>query len=116
MNKQATLAYNNKDFITAAKLFKSAFDKDPLQCTFSLNTGLAYYEAKEYNKAIDYLELSVISKKNSIIEKSLRYNALALLQQNRRSEACAVFLKLKNTFPKRMYEQEFQKYCLGQNN
>ena len=116
LNKQATLAYNNKDFITAAKLFKSAFDKDPLQHTFSLNTGLAFYEAKEYNKAIDYFKLSVISKKNSIIEKSLRYNALALLQQNRRSEACAVFLKLKNTFPKRMYEQEFQKYCLAQNN
>ena len=34
LNKQATLAYNNKDFITAAKLFKSAFDKDSLQHTF----------------------------------------------------------------------------------
>ena len=26
-------------------------------------------------------------------------------------EACAIFLKLINTYPKRMYQQEFQKYC-----
>ena len=116
LNKEATSAYNNKDFNIAAELFKSAHDKDPLQHTFSLNTGLAYYEANEYDRAIEYFNLSINSKKDAIIEKSLRYKALAFLQLNRRSEACAVFLKLKNNFPKRMYRQEFQKYCLAQNN
>ena len=41
INKQATSAYNNKEYLKAAELFSQAFDKDPLQCTFSLNAGLA---------------------------------------------------------------------------
>ena len=111
LNNQATIAYNNKDFLTAANLFKTAFDKDPLQYTFSLNSGLAYYEAKKYDLAISLFNLSANSKKTSIVEKSLRYKALSLIQSNRRPEACAVFLKLNNSYPKRMYKQEFQKYC-----
>ena len=46
----------------------------------------------------------------------MRYKGLSLLLADRKGEACAIFLKLKNTYPKRMYQQEFQKYCLAQNN
>ena len=116
INKQATSAYNNKEYLRAAELFSQAFDKDPLQCTFSLNAGLAYYEARQFDNAIRYLDLSNTSKKASILEKAMRYKGLSLLLADRKGEACAIFLKLKNTYPKRMYQQEFQKYCLAQNN
>lgn len=116
INKQATSAYNNKEYLKAAELFSQAFDKDPLQCTFSLNAGLAYYEARQFDNAIRYLDLSNTSKKANILEKAMRYKGLSLLLADRKGEACAIFLKLKNTYPKRMYQQEFQKYCLAQNN
>ena len=116
INKQATSAYNNKEYLKAAELFSKAFDKDPLQCTFSLNAGLAYYEARQFDNAIRYLDLSNTSKKANILEKAMRYKGLSLLLADRKGEACAIFLKLKNTYPKRMYQQEFQKYCLAQNN
>lgn len=116
INKQATSAYNNKEYLKAAELFSQAFDKDPLQCTFSLNAGLAYYEARQFDNAIHYFDLSKTSKKANILEKAMRYKGLSLLLANRKGKACAIFLKLKNTYPKRMYQQEFQKYCLAQNN
>ena len=62
-NVQATEAYNNKDFATAAALFQQAFDLDPLQHTYSLNAGLGYYEAKQYDKAIKFFDLALTSKK-----------------------------------------------------
>jgi len=39
-----------------------------------------------------------------------------LYQAGRGPQACAVFLKLKNQYPKRMYQQEFQKYCFSNTN
>ena len=114
LNNTATGFYNDKEYLTAAENFSAAFEKDPLQCTYSLNAGLAYYEAKQYDIAIKYFDLSNTSKNESIKEKAMRFKGLSLLQTNRRPEACAVFLKLKNQYPKRMYRQEFTKYCMNQ--
>ena len=82
---------------------------------YCLNTGLAFYEGKEYDKAVEYFDLAIALKKTAVMERALRYKGLSLYQSGRTSEACAVFIKLKNQFPKRMYQQEFQKYCLGKN-
>ena len=112
---QANQAYTALDFSQAAQLFKQAFDLDPLQPNYCLNTGLAFYEAKQFDKAIKYFDLSIALKKNDIVERALRYKGLSLYQNGRGPEACAVFLNLKNNYPKRMYQQEFQKYCLRQN-
>ncbi|MGB2475915.1 MAG: O-antigen ligase family protein [Flavobacteriaceae bacterium] len=114
--KQATEFYNQKTFDQAAKLFAEAFDLDPLNHTYSLNTGLAYYEGKAYDKAIAYFDLAFSSKRSNNVERALRFKALALYRSGRAPEACALFLKLKNTYPKRMYRQEFQKYCLSNTN
>ena len=114
LNNTATGFYNDKEYLTAAENFSAAFEKDPLQCTYSLNAGLAYYEAKQYDIAIKYFDLSNTSKNESIKEKAMRFKGLSLLQTNRRPEACAVFLRLKNQYPKRMYRQEFTKYCMNQ--
>ena len=115
LNNQATEAYNNKEYGKAATLFQQAFDKDPLQHTYSLNAGLGYYEAKQYVKAIQLFDLALTSKNEATKERALRYKGLSLFAAGRGPEACAVFLRLRNKYPKRMYQQEFQKYCLGQN-
>ena len=115
LNNQATEAYNNKEYGKAATLFQQAFDKDPLQHTYSLNAGLGYYEAKQYDKAIQLFDLALTSKNEATKERALRYKGLSLFAAGRGPEACAVFLRLRNKYPKRMYQQEFQKYCLGQN-
>ena len=115
LNNQATEAYNNKEYGKAATLFQQAFDKDPLQHTYSLNAGLGYYEAKQYNNAIQLFDLALTSKNEATKERALRYKGLSLFAAGRGPEACAVFLRLRNKYPKRMYQQEFQKYCLGQN-
>ena len=113
LNQQASNLYNNKEFEAAATLFQQAFDKDPLQHTYSLNAGLGYYEAKQYDKALQLFDLALTSKKEDTKERALRFKGLSLYAAGRGSEACAVFLRLKNKYPKRMYQQEFQKYCLG---
>ena len=115
LNNQATEAYNNKEYGKAATLFQQAFDKDPLQHIYSLNAGLGYYEAKQYDNAIQLFDLALTSKNEATKERALRYKGLSLFAAGRGPEACAVFLRLRNKYPKRMYQQEFQKYCLGQN-
>ena len=114
LNGQASNLYSNKEFEAAAALFQQAFDLDPLQHTYSLNAGLGYYEAKQFDKAIQLFDLALTSKNQDTKERALRFKGLSLYAAGRGPEACAVFLRLKNKYPKRMYEQEFQKYCLGQ--
>ena len=110
---EATTSYNNKEYFKAAQLFEKAFDLDPLETTYSLNAGLAYYESQNIDEAIKYFDLSLTSKNKETVEKALRYKGLTFLKANRNPEACAAFLRLKNDYPKRMYLQEFNKYCLG---
>jgi O-antigen ligase/Tfp pilus assembly protein PilF len=111
--KNANEAYTARDFNQAAQLFKQAFDLDPLQPSYCLNTGLAFYEGKQFDNAIEYFDLAIALKKSDIVERAQRYKGLSLYQAGRGPEACAVFIKLRNAYPKRMYQQEFQKYCLG---
>ena len=109
--KQGIELYNDKDFNAAFDLFKQAFDLDPLQYTYALNSGLALYENGQYQEAVSYLNRIQSSQKENLKEKALRYKALALYKAGSFPEACATFLKLKNNYPKRMYQQEFNKYC-----
>ena len=78
---------------------------------YALNSGLALYENKQYPEAVGYLDRVQNSQKVNLKEKALRYKGLALYKGGSTPEACATFLKLKNTYPKRMYRQEFNKYC-----
>lgn len=109
---EGTELYNAKKYAQAAERFKSAFDLDPLQYTYSLNAGLAFYEAKNFTEAIPFFDLSLLAKRGDTAERAMRFKALSLYLSGEGSKACAVFLKLKNTYSKRMYQQEFQKYCL----
>jgi len=112
---QGVPKYESADYSAASSFFTKAFDEDPLNYSYSLNAGLAFYESKDYEKAIKYFDLTLNSKKSAEIERAYRFKALSLLYSNRRPQGCAVYLKLKNNFPKRMYEQEFQKFCLKNN-
>jgi len=109
--KQGIELYNAKDFNAAFDLFKQAFDLDPLEYTYALNSGLALYENGQYQEAVSYLNRIQSSQKINLKEKALRYKALALYKAGSFPESCATFLKLVNTYPKRMYKQEFNKYC-----
>ena len=109
--KQGIELYNAKDFGAAFDLFNQAFDLDPLEYTYALNSGLALYENKQYPEAVGYLDRVQNSHKANLKEKALRYKGLALFKAGSTPEACATFLKLKNSYPKRMYQQEFNKYC-----
>ena len=109
--KQGIELYNAKDFNAAFDLFKQAFDLDPLEYTYALNSGLALYENGQYQEAVSYLNRIQSSQKINLKEKALRYKGLALYKAGSTTEACATFTKLVNTYPKRMYQQEFNKYC-----
>ena len=109
--KQGIESYNAKDFNGAFGLFKQAFDLDPLEYTYALNSGLALYENGQYLEAVSYLNRIKSSKYVSLKEKALRYKGLSLYKAGSIPEACATFTKLVNTYPKRMYQQERQKYC-----
>ena len=83
LSQQASSLYNNKEFEAAASLFQQAFDKDPLQHTYSLNAGLGYYEAKQYDKAIQLFDLALTSKNEATKERALRYKGLSLFAAGR---------------------------------
>lgn len=110
-SKEANKMYNQKDYVSSARFFAEAHDLDPLNHVYSLNAGLSYYELNEYSKAINYFDLAMTSKRLDTGERAMRYKGLSLIQIGELSQACDVFLKLRNTYPKRMYQQEFQKYC-----
>ena len=108
---EASTAYQNRDFETAVNGFKKAFDLDPLNYAYALNAGLAYYESGRYAEAVPLFKLAQNSKRADNKERAMRFEGLALYQAGEPSKSCAVFNRLKNTYPKRMYLQEFQKYC-----
>jgi len=111
--KEASELYGQKQFNEAAAIFVKALDLDSLDLTYALNAGLSFYEAKDFENAIRYLKVTGTSHKDSHKEKALRYLALSYYASGQQPQACAQFVRLKDQFPKRMYEQEFQKYCLG---
>ena len=109
--KKGTESYNTSNFEIASGQFKQAFDLDPLEYTYALNSGLALYQNNQLEEAIRYFDITQNSQKDALKEKALRNKALALHKIGKVPESCAVFSKLMNTYPKRMYRQEFNKYC-----
>ena len=109
--KQGIELYNARDFNAAFNSFKEAYDLDPLEYSYALNSGLALYENRQYQEAIIYLKMSQNSHKVGLKEKALRYKGLAFYKAGSIPESCAAFVELVKTYPKRMYQQEYQKYC-----
>lgn len=109
--KQANELYQAKNFDEAFDLFKKAFDLDPLEYTYALNSGYALYENGKYEEAIAQLQMALNSHKPTIKEKALRHIGLSYYRIGNQVDACSTFRKLLNTYPKRMYRQELQKYC-----
>ncbi len=103
--------FDKGNFSGAVNLYSKAFDSDPLQYNHSLNAALTYYKINDFEKAIKYLSLSKSSKNPAVVEKALRFSALSQVQIGDLKKACANFIQLLNKFPKRMYQQEFNKYC-----
>ena len=111
LHQNANILYNERNYDEAFNLFKQAFDLDPLEFRYALNSGLSLYENAKYEEAISYFKIAQNSKKTAVKEKAMRYKGISLYKNGSQSESCATFLKLVNTYPKRMYRQEFNKYC-----
>ena len=109
--KKGMERYNNLNFEEAFKLFNQAFDLDPLEYTYAIQTGFSLYENSKYQQALPYFKIALNSKRREPREKAMRYLALSLYKMELQKEACAAFSNLINTYPKRMYRQEYNKYC-----
>ena len=103
--------YNNLNFDEAFELLNQAFDLDPLEYAYAIQTGFSLYENLKYEQAIPFFKIALNSKRREPKEKAMRYLALSLYKMGMQKEACASFSKLLNSYPKRMYRQEFNKYC-----
>ena len=108
---EAKKLFDEGNFTDAAGLYIKAFDSDPLQYSYSLNAAITLFKLNEYEKSIKYFRISKASKNPSVVEKALRFNALSHIGLGDKKSGCADFIQLLNKFPKRMYQQEFNKYC-----
>ena len=111
ISKKGMEQYNNSNFEAAFELLNQAFDLDPLEYTYAIQTGFSLYEKSKYDQAIPYFKIAMNSKRRVPKEKGMRYLALSLYKMGLQKEACDAFSNLINTYPKRMYRQEYNKYC-----
>lgn len=115
LSADAKVLFDKGEYIQASSLYVEAFDKDPLRYSISLNAAFSFYNLKDYTNALKYFSLSTQSKNPEVYQKAMRYKALTLLNLGDNNAACAEYAKLFNKFPKRMYQQEFNKYCRRNN-
>ena len=111
LGREAVEFYKNKSYDQAFIKFKEANDLDPLDPVFPLNAGFALFELKKFEEAISFFNLVIPTKHKDHSLRAMRYKALSLVNLNRRQEACKFFDKLRIKGKKRMYNQEYQKYC-----
>ncbi len=59
-----------RSFEVASGQFKQAFDLDPLEYTYALNSGLALYQNNQFEEAIRYFDITQSSRKRCPKRKS----------------------------------------------
>ena len=112
LGEEGVQLYNEKKYSEAFIKFQEANNLDPIDPVYALNAGFSMYESKQYDKAISFFNLVIPTRHNNDnVLRAMRYKALSLITLNRRQEACQVFDKLRIKGRKRMYNQEYQKYC-----
>ena len=112
-SSNAKALFDKGEYSQAAELYVKAFEKDPLRYSIALNAAFSFFNLKDFENALKYFNLSIQSRKAEVSEKGSRFKALCLINLGNRKEGCAEFIKLLNRFPRRMYQQEFNKYCRG---
>ena len=112
LGQEGIKLYNDKQFSEAFLKFQEASNQDPIDPVYALNAGFSMYELRQYQNAIKLFNLVIPTRHNNDhVLRAMRYKALSLLNLNKRQEACKVFDKLRIKGRKRMYNQEYQKYC-----
>lgn len=111
IGREAVELYKNKSYDQAFILFKQANDLDPLDPVFPLNAGFALFESKKFESAISFFNLVIPTKHTVHSLRAMRYKALSLINLNRRDDACKLLDYLRIKGKKRMYFQEYDKYC-----
>ena len=108
---KANELYNNGNYQEASVQFAEALDLDPLESGYGLNAGLSDFQAKDYKSAINYFNIVIPSKNKENSLRAMRFKALSLYNLNQKVEACKLFDDLRKRDNKRMYQQEFNKFC-----
>ena len=111
ISKEAKKLFEEQNFKKSSELYIEAFDLDPLKFSHALNAGLSFFRLGDYVNSIKYLGIAMSSKRLDVDEKALRFRALSYISNGNKKGACADFLILVGKYPKRMYQQEFNKYC-----
>ena len=112
---KAKSSFDNQLYSDAANLYVQAFDKDPLRYSIAMNAAFSFYNLNDFVSALKYFSLANQSKNPEVVEKAMRYKALSLIGLGDNNAACAQYIQILNKFPKRMYQQEFNKYCRRNN-
>ena len=110
-SNEANELYKNGIFEQASEKFSEAMDLDPLESAYALNAGLAKFQAKDYTSAINYFNIVIPSKNTNNSLRAMRFKALSLYSINQKEQACQLFDDLRKRGNKRMYQQEFNKFC-----
>ena len=111
LSNAAQELYKNGSYKEASNNYAKAIDLDPLESTYALNGGLAKYEANDYKSAINFFNLVIPAKNKANSIRAMRFKALSLYSLNNKEEACKIFNELRLKVDKRMYTQEYAKYC-----
>lgn len=109
--KRGVELYESKKFEEAAKLFSEAHEKDPLELKYALHSGIAFNALSQHDVALQYAQMAKHSIREGIQERVMRQIALNLYRLGKKQAACSVFNQLFRQYPKRMYKQEYEKYC-----
>lgn len=113
LSKEAEALYLEQKFDQAALKYAEAANLDGLNKSHALNSGIAFFMNKQYDESLPYFDIAMSAKRDDTAERALRFKALSLVEKGDKGSACALFVRLRDLYPKRMYQQEFQKYCIN---
>jgi Tfp pilus assembly protein PilF len=91
-NDSALVSFNNKDFKKSALFYSLASKLNPSDYTFHENTGVSFYQLKEYENSLSYFK-TVIDSLNPNTGKSEYLMGLSLIALGRNQEACSYLEK-----------------------
>ena len=107
--KQATVYYNNSDFLNSAELFELASQNNPGEYTHFENAASSYLEIKDYQKSLQYSSI-VLDSFNIKLGKSEFIKAVSLNHMGENNKAC----KLIRLSAKRGFKNAYpliEKFC-----
>jgi len=102
---EAVIKFQEKDYETAADLFKRILDKDKSNIAVWFYYGIANIETKNYNKSIDAFNTIIKHNDNLYVEHAEWYLGLCYLKNNQKDKAIDQFAVVASN-PDNFHRQE----------